>query len=140
MTAPTWPAADLPPVRPLPNPWPGGPTVFPTATDPALAGWEPPTLDDLGLTADPVANALNVLRQLTDQQLDAVLAYYPPAEPTAADYQRLRAELDAQQAALTAIPADAWEHRRTVAAEHRAKQQAARDRLDGYYLAQRSAA
>lgn len=84
MTA-VWPAADLPPVRPLPSPWPTGPTAFPTAVDPALAGWEPPTLDDLGLTADPVAQVLAMRAQIdaliagmTDQQR-ADLAQYEPA-------------------------------------------------------------
>jgi hypothetical protein len=58
---------------------------------------------------------------------------------TAADWRTARAELDALHAALVAIPADAWEHRRDVAAEHLARRRAAVDRLDTYYLSLREA-
>ncbi|MGC5019049.1 hypothetical protein [Micromonospora sp. DT47] len=86
-----WPAvAGDPPVRPLPNPWPTGPCVLPTAVDPALDGCQPPTLDDLGLTADPVAHVLAVIDQLdpadlarvkarlTDGQRDGLAQYEQP--------------------------------------------------------------
>jgi hypothetical protein len=59
---------------------------------------------------------------------------------TAADYRVLTADLDALHAALVSIPDTAWEHRREVAAEHLRRRQAARDRLDAYYLGQRSPA
>lgn len=57
---------------------------------------------------------------------------------TAADVRLLRSELDALHAALTAIPADAWQHRQQVAAEHLARRRAAVDRLDTYYLREAS--
>ncbi|WP_326564524.1 hypothetical protein [Micromonospora peucetia] len=58
----------------------------------------------------------------------------------AADWRTVRAELDALDAALTAIPDDAVEYRQQVAADHRAKRQAAVERLDAYYLDLREAA
>ncbi|WP_327029742.1 hypothetical protein OG989_04250 [Micromonospora sp. NBC_01740] len=58
----------------------------------------------------------------------------------AADWRTARAELDALDAALVAIPADAIEHRQEVAAHHRAHRRAAVERLDTYYLDMRSPA
>ncbi|WP_329013100.1 hypothetical protein OG271_03800 [Micromonospora rifamycinica] len=116
------PDPDLPPVRPLgpipgtsgrpgpdvaPRGWPltaateattpapfalADDDLFPTATDPALDGYTPPGIDDLGLTADPVALVVSLRKQvataqariaeliagMTEQELDD-LAQYEPA-------------------------------------------------------------
>lgn len=81
----TWPAATHPDPPQIPTgPWaPRTDPDMPHAVDPALNGWEPPTVDDLGLTADPVAQVLRMrthidelIAGMTDQQR-ADLAGYP---------------------------------------------------------------
>ncbi|MFY1588954.1 hypothetical protein ACN267_31190 [Micromonospora sp. WMMD734] len=62
--APGWPltvAASTPTPEPFTLADDGDP--FPTATDPALDGYTPPTLADLGLDADPVALVVSLRTQ-----------------------------------------------------------------------------
>ncbi|WP_346536988.1 hypothetical protein [Micromonospora sp. DPT] len=64
--------------------WPRTDDDLPVRTDPALDGHEP-TLDDLGLTADPVAQVLRMRKQIdeliagmTDQQRADLAQYEQP--------------------------------------------------------------
>ncbi|MGX4657067.1 hypothetical protein ACWCHM_25960 [Micromonospora sp. SCSIO 07396] len=89
--APRWPASAAA-STPTPEPFTLADDLFPTAVDPALDGYTPPTLADLGLDADLVAMVLSLRSQsavaqariaeliagMTEQQL-ADLAQYEPA-------------------------------------------------------------
>ncbi|MGN9802027.1 hypothetical protein [Micromonospora sp. L32] len=79
----SWPAATHPdPPQPT-GPWsPRTDSDMPVATDPALDGHTPPTLDDLGLTADPVAQVVRMrdhidalIAGMTDQQRADLASY-----------------------------------------------------------------
>ncbi|MFE7868810.1 hypothetical protein ACFUYE_00460 [Micromonospora humida] len=59
--APRWPLTTS--ATPTPEPFTLADDLFPTATDPALDGYAPPTLDDLGLSGDPVAMVISLRAQ-----------------------------------------------------------------------------
>ncbi|MEV0726045.1 hypothetical protein AB0I37_25105 [Micromonospora purpureochromogenes] len=86
----SWPAATHPdPPQPT-GPWaPRTDSDMPVAVDPALDGWEPPTLDDLGLTADPVA----MVRQLRMQIDELIAGMTDQQRADLAQYEQTRTHL-----------------------------------------------
>ncbi|WP_194821268.1 hypothetical protein [Micromonospora sp. S-DT3-3-22] len=65
--APRWPLTALP-SEPTPFALADAVDLFPVAVDPALDGYAPPTLDDLGLSGDPVAMVISLRAQAATAQ------------------------------------------------------------------------
>ncbi|MEV4767757.1 hypothetical protein [Micromonospora humida] len=65
--APRWPLTALP-TTPAPFTLADADDLFPTAVDPALDGYAPPTLDDLGLGGDVVALVVSLRSQAAAAQ------------------------------------------------------------------------